>query len=316
MSSTPAAAVRRPATAPPSFRDGRMEAALRTLELTVRGRLDGLLQGNHLGLVPGPGSEPGESRAYQPGDDVRRMDWAATARTTEPHVRETVADRELETWAVVDLSASLDFGTAACEKRDLAIAALAAIAHLTRGGGNRIGAVVANGERTLRFPATGGLAHARGLIRKVAETPRAPIGTRGDLAVAVEQVRRPPRRRGLVVVISDFLGDPEWERPMRALSARHELLAIEVLDPRELELPEVGTVVLADPESGRQREVVTTPLLCREFAAAAAEHRELVAATLRRCGAAHLTLRTDSDWIADVVRFALARKRLWSGGGR
>ena len=123
-------------TAPPSLREGRLEAALKALELTVRIRLDGLLQGNHLGLVPGPGSELGEARAYQPGDDVRRIDWAVTARTTEAHVRQTVADRELETWVLVDLSPSLDFGTAACEKRDLAIAALAAVAHLTRGGGN------------------------------------------------------------------------------------------------------------------------------------------------------------------------------------
>jgi uncharacterized protein (DUF58 family) len=307
---------RRASTSPPSFRDGRLEAALRSLELTVRGRLDGLLQGNHIGLVPGPGSEPGEARAYQPGDDVRRMDWAVTARTTEPHVRQTVADRELETWVVLDLSPSLDFGTASCEKRDLAIAALAAVTHLTRGGGNRIGALVATGERTVRLPARGGLVHARGLIRKVAETPRAPEGTRGDLAAAVEQLRRPPRRRGLAVVISDFLGDTTWERPLRALSTRHELLAVEVLDPRELELPDVGTVVLADPETGRQREVQTTPLLCREFAAAASAHRDLVASTLRRCGAAQLTLRTDSDWIADVVRFTLARKRMWSGGGR
>ena len=282
----------------------------------MRGRLDGLLQGNHIGLVPGPGSEPGEARAYQPGDDVRRMDWAVMARTTEPHVRQTVADRELETWVVLDLSPSLDFGTASCEKRDLAIAALAAVTHLTRGGGNRIGAVVATGERTVRLPARGGLAYARGLLRKVAETPRAPEGTRGDLAVAIEQLRRPPRRRGLAVVISDFLGEPDWERPLRALSARHELLAVEVLDPRELELPDVGTVVLADPETGRQREVQTTPLLCREFAAAASDHRDRVGTALRRCGAGHLTLRTDSDWIADIVRFALARKRAWSGGGR
>jgi len=310
------AAGRRPAIAPPSLRDGRMDAALRALELTVRSRLDGLLQGNHLGLVPGPGSEPGEARVYQPGDDVRRMDWAVTARTTEPHVRQTVADRELETWVVLDLSPSLDFGTASCEKRDLAIAALAAVTHLTRGGGNRIGALVATGERTVRLPARGGLAHARGLIRTVAQTPRAPEGTRGDLAVAIEQLRRPPRRRGLAVVISDFLGEPDWERALRALSTRHDLLVIEVLDPRELELPDVGTVVLADPETGKQREVVTTPLLCREFAAAAAAHRDRVAATVRRCGSAHLTLRTDSDWIADIVRFALARKRAWSGGGR
>ncbi|HTF54309.1 MAG TPA: DUF58 domain-containing protein [Pseudonocardia sp.] len=301
-----------PYPAAPNLRDGKLEAALRVLELTVRRRLDGLLQGNHIGLVPGPGSEPGDTRPYQPGDDVRRMDWAVTARTTEPHVRMTEADRELETWVVVDLSASLDFGTAGCEKRDLAVAATAAVAHLTSGGGNRIGAVVATGEHTSRIPARGGLMHARGLIRRVAQTPRAPEGVRGDLAEAIEQLRRPPRRRGLAVVVSDFLGEMDWERPLRALSARHDLLAVEVLDPRDLELPEVGTVVLADPETGRQREVDTTPLLCREFAAAAAEHREQVAATLRRCGSAHLVLRTDRDWIADVVRFAVARKRQWS----
>ncbi|WP_106191447.1 DUF58 domain-containing protein [Umezawaea tangerina] len=293
---------------------GRMEAALRTLELEVRRRLDGLLQGNHLGLVPGPGSEPGEARTYQPGDDVRRMDWAVTARTTVPHIRETVADRELETWLAVDLSPSLDFGTAVCEKRDLAIAATAAVAHLTRGGGNRIGALVSTGDALVRVPARGGLAHSRGLIRRVAETPRAPEGTRGDLAGVVEQLRRPPRRRGLVVVISDFLGDTGWQRPLRALSARHDLVAIEIVDPRDIDLPDVGTVVLADPESGRQREVTASPLLRREFAAAAAEHRADVAAGLRQAGAGHLVLRTDSDWIADVVRFVVARKRRWSGG--
>jgi uncharacterized protein (DUF58 family) len=292
-----------------------MEHGLRLLELDVRRRLDGLLQGNHLGLVPGPGSEPGEARTYQPGDDVRRMDWAVTARTTVPHIRETVADRELETWLVVDLSASLDFGTAACEKRDLVVAAVAAVAHLTGGGGNRIGAVISTGERIVRVPARGGLAHARGLVRKVAETPRAPEGVRGDLRDALEQLRRPPRRRGLAVVISDFLGDIDWQRPLRGLSTRHELIAVEVLDPRDIDLPEVGTVVLADPESGRQREVHASALLRREFAAAAAEHRGNVAAAIRGAGGGHLVLRTDSDWIADTVRFVVARKRRWSGGG-
>ncbi|WP_176959821.1 DUF58 domain-containing protein [Lentzea jiangxiensis] len=291
-----------------------MEAALRMLELDVRRRLDGLLQGNHLGLVPGPGTEPGEARTYQPGDDVRRMDWAVTARTTVPHIRETVADRELETWLAIDLSPSLDFGTAACEKRDLAIAATAAVAHLTRGGGNRIGAAVSTGAENIRIPARGGLAHARGMIRKIAETPRAAEGTRGDLAALLEQLRRPPRRRGLIVVISDFLGGVEWQRPLRALSARHDIVAIEVVDPRDVDLPEVGTVVLSDPESGRQREVTASALLRKEFNAAAAEHRADVAAGLRRAGAGHLVLRTDSDWIADTVRFVVARKRRWSGG--
>ncbi|RLK59389.1 uncharacterized protein DUF58 [Actinokineospora cianjurensis] len=304
----------RPSWVPPVLRGDRMEAGLRLLEIDVRRRLDGLLQGNHLGLVPGPGSEPGEARPYQPGDDVRRMDWAVTARTTVPHIRETVADRELETWLVVDLSASLDFGTAGCEKRDLAVAAVAAIAHLTRGGGNRVGALISTGERMIRVPARGGLAHARGLVRKVAETPRASEGVRGDLAEAIEQLRRPPRRRGLAVVISDFLGATEWQRPMRALSLRHELVAVEVVDPRDVDLPDVGTVVLADPETGRQREVTASPLLRKEFAAAAAEHRSAVAAGIRRAGSGHLVLRTDSDWIADTVRFVVARKRRWSGG--
>lgn len=304
----------RPGWAPPILRGDRMEAGLRTLELEVRRRLDGLLQGNHLGLVPGPGSEPGEARPYQPGDDVRRMDWAVTARTTTPHIRETVADRELETWVVADMSASLDFGTALCEKRDLVVCATAAVAHLTGGGGNRIGALVSNGEGTTRLPARGGLPHARGLVRRLAETPRAAEGVRGDLAGALEQLRRPPRRRGLAVAISDFLGPLDWERPLRALGGRHELIAIEIVDPRDVDLPDVGTVVLADPETGRQREVHASALLRKEFGAAANAHRQTVAAGLRRAGAAHLVLRTDSDWIADMVRFVVARKRRWSGG--
>ncbi|MEV7095203.1 DUF58 domain-containing protein [Amycolatopsis sp. NPDC051045] len=304
----------RPSWAPPVLRGDRLEAGLRTLELDVRRRLDGLLQGNHLGLVPGPGSEPGEARPYQPGDDVRRMDWAVTARTTTPHIRETVADRELETWVVADLSASLDFGTALCEKRDLVVCAVAAVAHLTGGGGNRIGALISTGAETTRIPARGGMAHARGLVRKLAETPRAAEGTRGDFAQALEALRRPPRRRGLAVVVSDFLGDTSWERPLRALGGRHELIAIEVLDPRDVDLPEVGTVVLADPETGKQREVHASALLRKEFGAAAHAHRQRVASGLRRAGAAHLTLRTDADWIADMVRFVVARKRRWSGG--
>ncbi|PXY22400.1 DUF58 domain-containing protein [Prauserella muralis] len=303
----------RPSWAPPILRGDRLDAGLRTLELEVRRRLDGLLQGNHLGLVPGPGSEPGEARPYQPGDDVRRMDWAVTARTTTPHIRESIADRELETWVVADLSASLDFGTALCEKRDLVVCAVAAVAHLTGGGGNRLGALLSNGADTVRLPPRGGLAYARNVVRKVAELPRAAEGTRGDLTELIEQLRRPPRRRGLAVVISDFLGDTTWERPLRALSARHDLVAIEVLDPRDVDLPEVGTVVLADPETGRQREVTANALLRREFAAAAQAHRAKVARAVRQAGAGHLVLRTDSDWIADIVRFAVARKRGWSG---
>lgn len=298
-----------PSTADPD----RLDAALTTLELTVRRRLDGLLQGNHLGLVPGPGTEPGDARPYYPGDDVRRMDWSVTARTTEPHIRQTVADRELETWLVADLSASLDFGTTGCEKRDLVVAAAAAVGHLTRGGGNRIGAVVSTGSGISRVPARGGRPHLQFLLRSLASTPRSSTGERGDLAAALEQLRRPPRRRGLAVVISDFVGPLDWERSLRALTARHDLLAIEVLDPRDLELPDVGLVTLVDPESGRTKEVQTTKALRADFAAAAAQQRAEVASALRRAGAPLISLRTDRDWIADMLRFVMKRKRGWTG---
>lgn len=231
---------------PPSFRSGelsdpKLTAALRTLELTVRRRLDGVLHGDHLGLIPGPGSEPGDAREYQPGDDVRQMDWSVTARTTHPHVRQSVADRELETWLVIDLSASLDFGTAGCEKRDLVVAAAAAITHLTSSGGNRVGAIISTGAQTTRIPARGGRIHAQAMLRKIATTPHAPDGVRGDLVGAIEALRRPQRRRGLAVVISDFLGPIDWERSLRAISGRHDVLGVEVVDPRDLELPTWAT---------------------------------------------------------------------------
>lgn len=299
---------------PPSFQrgeigDAKLSAALRTLELTVKRRLDGVLQGNHLGLIPGPGSEPGDSRMYQPGDDVRRMDWSVTARTTHPHVRQMVADRELETWMVVDMSASLDFGTVGCEKRDLAVAAAAAITYLNSGGGNRLGALITNGRDVIRVPARSGRQHEQSLLRAIATCPRAPLGVRGDLGAAIDALRRPERRRGMAVVISDFLGPINWMRPLRAIAARHEVLGIEVLDPRDVELPDVGDVILQDTESGVTREFTIDAQLRDDFARAAAAHRQEVARTLRRCGAPLMTLRTDRDWIADIVRFVASRRR-------
>jgi uncharacterized protein (DUF58 family) len=299
---------------PPSFQrgeigDAKLSAALRTLELTIKRKLDGVLHGDHLGLIPGPGSEPGDSRIYQPGDDVRRMDWSVTARTQVPHVRQMIADRELETWLVVDMSASLDFGTTGCEKRDLAVAAAAAITYLNSGGGNRLGAIIANGDKITRVPALSGRNHEQTMLRTIATMPKAPPGVRGDLAAAIDALRRPERRRGMAVVISDFLGPITWMRPLRAIAARHEVLGIEVLDPRDIELPPVGDVILQDTESGATREFTIDEQLRDDFARAAAVHREEVARTLRRCGAPLMTLRTDRDWIADIVRFVASRRR-------
>lgn len=302
-----------PSSGPPHLDTGRSEVTLSKLQLLVTRKLDGLLQGDYLGLLPGPGTEPGESREYRPGDDVRRMDWPVTARTTVPHVRQTIVDRELETWLAVDLSASLDFGTANCLKSDLALAAVAAVSHLTVRGGNRIGAIVGTGTDMHRIQARPGRTAAQGLLRAVARTDRR-AGGRTDLAALIEALNRPPRRRGMAVVISDFLAPSGWERPLRRLAVRHDVLAVEVLDPRELELPDVGVLELVDPESGAVHEVQTTPAVRARYAQAAAEQRAAISAALRHAGVGHLRLRTDSDWLLDIVRFVAAQRHARTRG--
>jgi uncharacterized protein (DUF58 family) len=292
----------------------RAEPVLGKLQLLVTRKLDGLLQGDYLGLLPGPGTEPGESREYRAGDDVRRMDWPVTARTTVAHVRQTVADRELETWLAVDLSASLDFGTATCLKRDLAIAAAAAMSHLTVRGGNRIGAVVGTGDQLTRLPARPGRKDAQGLLRAVAKIQTRP--GRADLGVLIDALNRPPRRRGLAVVISDFLVPPAtWERPLRKLGVRHDVLAIEIVDPRELELGDAGVLEFVDPETGRLHEVHTGDAHLRaRYAAGAAAQRAAISSAIRGAGAAHLRLRTDRDWLLDMVRFVAAQRHARTRG--
>ena len=292
----------------------RAEPVLGKLQLLVTRKLDGLLQGDYLGLLPGPGTEAGESREYRAGDDVRRMDWPVTARTTVPHVRQTVADRELETWLAVDLSASLDFGTARHLKRDLALAAVAAMSHLTVRGGNRIGAVVGTGSDVIRIPARTGHKEAQGLVQAVAQVAVRP--GRADLGALVDALNRPPRRRGVAVVISDFLVPPaQWERPLRKLGVRHDLLAIEIVDPRELELGDAGVMEFVDPETGRLHEVHTGDAKLRQrYAAGAAAQRSAIARAIRAAGAAHLRLRTDRDWLLDIVRFVAAQRHARTRG--
>lgn len=329
-----------PATRLTSQVVGHSEAVLSRLQLLVTRKLDGLLQGEYTGLLPGLGSEAGESREYRPGDDVRRMDWPVTARTNLAHVRQTVADRELETWLAVDLSASLDFGTGRLLKRDLAIAAAAAMIHLTVRGGNRVGAVVGTGSAASprrssilpvsrdrrpdaanasvptmsRLPARAGRKEAQGLLRAIATTQIRP--GRSDLGALVEMLNRPPRRRGMAVIISDFLAPPQqWARPVRKLAVRHDVLAIEVVDPRELELPDVGVLPVVDPETGQLHEVQTSdPRLRHRYAEAASAQRAAIADALRGAGAAHLRLRTDSDWLLDIVRFVAARRQARTRG--
>lgn len=302
--------------------------ALRHLELKVVRRLDGLLHGEHLGLRLGPGSEPAEARVYQPGeDDVRRMDWSVTARTTTPHVRDLVADRELESWTLLDLSASMDFGTATAEKRELAIGALTAVHALTQRVGDRFGAHLLHRGRIRRYPARSGKPALFTMLAAAAASPRADLDTvqpapehaGAAMHDALADLARTRPRRGLRVVISDFLDgstvgphppvEHPWERPMRQLALRHQVLAVEVLDPRELDLPAVGWAALRDPETGHSREIYVSEKVRRRYASAALAQREAIRAALRRCGVPHLVLRTDRDWVGDIARFVIEQRR-------
>ena len=285
----------------------RADQFLRRLELDVTRRLDGLLQGDYRGLIPGRGSEPGEARAYTPGDDVRRMDWNVTARMAIPHIRESVADRELETTVLVDLSSSLDFGTSVRTKRDLAISAVAAVGLLTDRVGNRLGVIVVDGDGVIEHRTASGRRHLLAMLHRLHRTESRSGGT--DLAAGLRRLAAPGPRSGLAVVVSDLLA-PGWEDSLRAVTPRHETLVIEIVDPRELDLPNVGVIELVDLETGELREVNTSRRSVRErFAAAGAARLEANARAVRVTGAEHLVLRTDRDWLIDLARFVDRRRR-------
>lgn len=290
----------------PSPTEPHRAPSLAQLQLTVLRRLDGLLAGDHAGLFPGHGTERGEARPYIAGDDPRHIDWAVTARTGDPHVRDTIADHELELWLVLDTSASQGFGTGIATKHDIGWSAAGAFALLAGKGGNRVGGVTSGAGGRI-VPARSGRAHTAAVLAALRPAPS--DGDDSDIAVAIERTRRMARRRGMVVVVSDFLGAPTWERPLRALAARHEVIAVQVRDPREIELPDVGQVAVVDPESGRRRLLDTSDRSLRDrYAAAAARRQAELVGRLARCGADHLVLRTDRDWVVDLVRFVSSRR--------
>ncbi|WP_182561741.1 DUF58 domain-containing protein [Microlunatus kandeliicorticis] len=302
------------------------EAALRRLELTIVRRLEGFLQGDHLGLLPGPGTDANDARQYRPGeDDVRKIDWAVTARTTTPYVRDTMADRELEVWALLDVTPSMNWGTEGVTKRDLGIAAVATIGFLSQKMGDRFGGYVMRPDTLRRLPARSGRSALYGLLRKMLDEPFVPDHATGplDLPAAIHQLARTQRRRGLRVVVSDFLtpGDheldpnvePPWERSMRRLGVRNQVLAIEVVDTREIEFPNVGEMLIRDPETNFQRYINTADANARaRMDAASAAQRERIRIALRRAGVGHIQLRTDRDWVQDIARFVLAYRRVAS----
>jgi uncharacterized protein (DUF58 family) len=289
------------------------ERVLRRLEWRVIRLLDGRLQGNYRSLFRGSGLDVAELREYEPGDDLRSIDWNVTARTDIPHVREYLEDRELSAWLVLDRSPSMGFGPVDRQKHLVLTEVAAIVAQLLARGGNRVGALLfdAGVERTI--PPGHGRNQVLRIIAAVAAAPdpnTRPSGAATDLAGALTAIGGIARRRSLVVVVSDFHTDPSWARPLGQLARRHDVVPIQISDRREFELPAVGGIYVEDAETGEQIYVDTDDAAFRQRLEAAARQREeeLVAAA-RSAGTDLYTVATDEDLVRALARIAEQRRR-------
>jgi uncharacterized protein (DUF58 family) len=284
-------------------------ALLRALQIEVGRRLEGMLAGEYRSSRYGDGAELAQVRPYVAGDDVRLIEWNVTARTGTPHVRVNLAERVLVTWLVLDTSPSMEFGTADRRKADVAAGVALAVGHVATRRGNRLG-VLTFGDRDPRaLPPTQGRHGLIGLLETLRREPEREHVGATSLGAALTDAGARARQRGLVVVVSDFRGPLDWRSPLLELLQRHDLLAVEIRDPREQELPDVGEVWLADPETGRQVRVDTRSAALRaRFAAAAAEERSGVARVLTALGVPHVVLSTRGDWLRAFATF-LGRRR-------
>jgi uncharacterized protein (DUF58 family) len=288
---------------------GAMPAALlRALDVRIGRRIDGLLAGDFRATVLGDGSELAQIRPYVPGDDVRRIDWNVTARTTEPHVRVPLAERVLVTWLVLDTSPSMQFGTADRRKADVAEGVALAIGHLGTRRGNRLGVLAFGDGETVALPPKQGRVGLIGLLSALREEGDGDGET--SLGAAIKQAGALARQRALVVVVSDFRGPRDWRGPLLELAGRHDVVAVEVRDPREEQLPNAGQLWLVDPETGRQLRVDTRSARLRaRFAAAAAAERGEVRRALAALGVRHVVLSTEGDWLRPLAVFLRRRQR-------
>lgn len=283
------------------------EALLRALDVTVGRRIHGLVPGEFRAHDRGGGTELAQVRPYEPGDDVRQIDWNVTARTTVPHVRVHVPERALTCWLLLDVSPSMTFGTADRRKADVAEGVALAFGHLSTQRGNRLGIATFGGARDVRLKPAGG---RQGLLAALVSarvdptdgaTPPAPAGVVTPLS-ALQFIGHAAPRGGLVVVVSDFRGPRDWSTAMAAVSNRATLVAVEIRDPREDQLADVGTLTLVDGETGREVKVETSSRSLREtFAKAAADERADLARELRRLGARHVVLSTEGDWLRSLA---------------
>jgi uncharacterized protein (DUF58 family) len=280
-------------------------ALLRALDLTIGRRIHGLVPGEFRAHDLGGGLELAQVRPYQPGDDVRRMDWNVTARTAVPHVRVHVPERALTTWLVLDVSPSMTFGTARRRKADVADGVAIAVGHLATQRGNRLGIVTFGGATDRRVPPTvgrDGLLATLLLADDEPSTDPMPGTAVATSSAALRFVAATARRGGLVVVVSDFRGPRDWVRPLAAVVARHQVIAVQVDDPREGDLPDVGELTLVDAETGREVRVDTSSARLRErFAESAAQERAALSREFRRVGVGHVVLSTSTDWLHSLA---------------
>jgi uncharacterized protein (DUF58 family) len=290
--------------------DPTPERILHRLDWQVIRRLDGLLQGDYRSLFYGYGLDFADLREYQPEDDVRYIDWNVTARMDTPYVRQYVEDREISAWFLLDMSPSVDFGALVRQKRAVLIDLVATLARLLTRHGNKVGAIMYGDRVEVTIPARGGRLQVLRLTNDLLKRPplaRAPFT---DLTPLLEAGLHSIKRRSLIFIISDFISAPGWERALSLLNARHEVLAIRLWDPREIEMPDVGPIIMEDAETGEQMYVDTHDKKFRErFHAAALEREAALNESFKRSGVVALPLSTEEDLVRAIVRFAALRKQ-------
>jgi uncharacterized protein (DUF58 family) len=286
------------------------DALLRALDVTIGRRVHGLLAGDYRSALQGHGTELAQVRPYVPGDDVRRIDWNVTARTGEPHVRVHLAERVLVTWLVLDTSPSMGFGTAERRKADVSEGVALAVGHVATRRGNRLGVVTFGGSEQRALPPRQGRVGLIGLLTALhSEREDGRVGAT-SIGEAARRTGSLARQRALVVLVSDFRGPFDWRRPLLQLAGRHEVIAVEIRDPREQELSNAGELWLVDPETGRQLRVDTRDARLRaRFAAAAAAERGRLSEALASLGVRHLVLTTSGDWLRTLAGFLRRRQR-------
>jgi uncharacterized protein (DUF58 family) len=281
---------------------------LRALQIDVVRRLESMLAGDYRSARHGPGTELAQIRPYVPGDDVRLIEWNVTARMGEPHVRVNLAERILVTWLVLDTSPSMQFGTGDRRKADVAAGVALGFGHIATRRGNRLGIVTFGDASPTTIPPTQGRLGLLGLLGAIGREGRSATGAT-SLGGALTSVGAVARQRGIVVVVSDFRGPLDWRTPLLRVLDRHDVLAIEIRDRREQELPNVGELWLVDPETGRQVRVDTGSASLRErFATAAAGERSGVARVLSALGVPHVVLSTSGDWLRPFAAFVGGRR--------